>query len=91
MRGLGLAVTWEGGEGAGREEAAVVGVEDPGNGEEETTGEVESGGGATADIFGGVGGRVGADLVIIGGAGARYLDLCSSNIIWLTNGVIFRI
>ena len=69
MRGLvwGLVGTWEGEEGAGREEAAVVDVEDPKKkaGEEETSEEVDTRSGSESGILGGVGGRVGADLVII--------------------------
>ena len=85
------------GEGAGGEEAAGVDdVVEAGAGDEGTTGGVAGGmatetgvgGGAEAGIPGG--GRVDADLVVIG-AGVRYVDLCSSNMIWLTKGVIFRI
>ena len=91
MRGLGWCLA-----GAGGEEAAGADdVVEPGAGDEGTTGGVAGGvateagvgGGAEAGILGV--GRVDADLVVTE-AGVWYVDLCSSNMIWLTKGVIFE-
>ena len=92
MRGLGWCLAGAG-EGAGGEEAAGADdVVEPGAGDEGTTGGVAGGVVTEAGVGGGAKGvgRVDADLVVIG-AGVRYVDLCSSNMIWLTKGVIFRI
>ena len=77
--------------GAG-EAAGVDDVVEAGAGDEGTTGGVAGGVATEAGVGGGAKGvgRVDADLVVTE-AGVWYDDLCSSNMIWLTKGVIFLI